>query len=60
MFHRASNTGNIPGTGLGSAIVSRSVALHHGTISIESEVGIGTTVTIALPTAYAIAKEAAA
>ncbi len=48
-FHRGSNIGNIPGTGLGMAIVNRSVALHHGTITIDSEVGVGTTVTITLP-----------
>jgi PAS domain S-box-containing protein len=48
-FHRGSNIGNIPGTGLGMAIISRSVALHHGTINIHSEVGAGTTVTITLP-----------
>ncbi|HZY43917.1 MAG TPA: HAMP domain-containing sensor histidine kinase, partial [Anaerolineae bacterium] len=48
-FQRGSNTGNIAGTGLGLAIVYRSVALHHGTINIESEVGVGTTVTLKLP-----------
>lgn len=48
-FHRASNARNIAGTGLGMAIVKRSVDLHGGTIEVASEVGAGTTVTVALP-----------
>jgi two-component system phosphate regulon sensor histidine kinase PhoR len=37
------------GTGLGLAIVKHIVQLHHGAMNIESRVGEGTTVTIALP-----------
>ncbi|MEM7553456.1 MAG: ATP-binding protein [Cyanobacteria bacterium P01_A01_bin.84] len=48
-FHRASNVGNIPGTGLGLAIIKQSVDLHKGIISVDSEVGIGTTFTVSLP-----------
>jgi PAS domain S-box-containing protein len=48
-FYRAKNTGDIGGTGLGTAIVKESVDLHKGTISYNSEVGIGTTVTVCLP-----------
>ncbi len=48
-FDRASNVGTIAGTGLGLAIVQRAVALHHGSLSCSSEVGVGTTFTVTLP-----------
>jgi signal transduction histidine kinase len=48
-FYRAKNTGDIGGTGLGMAIVKESVDFHKGTISYDSEVGVGTTVTVRLP-----------
>lgn len=48
-FYRASNVAKIRGTGLGLAIVKQSVDLHGGKITIDSEVGIGTTFTVTLP-----------
>ncbi len=39
-----------PGTGLGLPLSKRLVELHDGTLSIESTVGAGTTVTVTLPT----------
>ncbi|HAP36183.1 MAG TPA: hypothetical protein DCQ28_09680 [Bacteroidetes bacterium] len=48
-FFRASNVSNIYGTGLGLTIVQQCVQMHHGTVSIESELQKGTTVTVSLP-----------
>lgn len=38
------------GTGLGLAIVNRVIEDHHGTITVESQEGKGTTITLILPT----------
>lgn len=48
-FTRAENTDNIQGTGLGLAIVKRCVEAYKGQITVNSEVGIGTTFTVVLP-----------
>ncbi len=48
-FARGSNVGQRPGSGLGLLIVQRCVALHGGTIQVESTVGAGTKVTVTLP-----------
>ncbi len=39
----------VPGTGLGLAIVKALVSLHDGVMSIQSEEGVGTTVSVSLP-----------
>ncbi|HAZ45414.1 MAG TPA: hypothetical protein DDW76_35120 [Cyanobacteria bacterium UBA11369] len=53
-FYRGSNVGKIEGIGLGLSIVKQCVELHGGNIAIESEVGVGTKVTVTLPLGYAM------
>lgn len=48
-FFRADASGNIPGTGLGLALVKEIVELHGGQVELDSERGVGTTVTLWLP-----------
>ncbi|MBW4547628.1 MAG: hybrid sensor histidine kinase/response regulator [Symplocastrum torsivum CPER-KK1] len=48
-FHRGSNVGKISGTGLGLTIVKTAVDLHGGQIAVKSEVGTGTTFSVAIP-----------
>jgi len=48
-FHRGTNVGAIPGSGLGLTIVKRCVELHGGAIAVASTEGRGTTFTVRLP-----------
>ncbi|PJF33028.1 MAG: hypothetical protein CUN57_03210, partial [Phototrophicales bacterium] len=46
---RSTHTG---GSGLGLAIVRRIVERHKGTITVKSQVNVGTTVSVVLPTSH--------
>ena len=48
-FYRVDQTGIVPGTGLGMAIVREIITHHGGTIEIESKFGAGTKVMLYLP-----------
>lgn len=50
-FYRSANVNNIPGHGIGLPLTEKIVRLHHGEITIESEEGKGTMVSITLPIA---------
>ena len=48
-FYRGERRGEIPGSGLGLAIAKRAIERLGGTIAIDSTVGAGTTVRLAVP-----------
>jgi PAS domain S-box-containing protein len=48
-FHRGSNVGSRPGTGLGLLLVKRCADLHGGKLQLKSKIGESTTVTVRLP-----------
>jgi signal transduction histidine kinase len=52
-FWRADNSGKIPGTGLGLALVAELVELHRGHLVLASSKGEGTTASVYLPLAGA-------
>jgi len=49
MFQRAKNVDDISGYGLGLAIVKQIATTHDATISVQSQVGVGSTFTITFP-----------
>jgi signal transduction histidine kinase len=48
-FYRADTSGKILGTGLGMSIVHDIVTLHRGRVELDSQFGVGTTVTLWWP-----------
>jgi signal transduction histidine kinase len=48
-FHRCSNADTIPGTGLGLAVVKKSIEVHNGAIDVDSRVGEGTRFSVRIP-----------
>jgi signal transduction histidine kinase len=48
-FFRAENAKNIPGNGLGLSLTDKIIRLHQGTLTIDSIINQGTTVTISIP-----------
>jgi signal transduction histidine kinase len=48
-FFRAKNATAVAGTGIGIYLTKHFVEMHGGEIAIESEIGVGTSVTIILP-----------
>ncbi|MCE3254819.1 MAG: sensor histidine kinase/response regulator hybrid protein [Rickettsiaceae bacterium] len=48
-FFRAKNTVSVAGTGIGLYLTKHFIELHNGTLLMESELNVGTTVTVHLP-----------
>ena len=53
-FYRADTSGSIPGTGLGMSIVKEIIELHGGEVALASQIGVGTTVTLWMPSGSAL------
>lgn len=51
-YFRSKSVRQLPGTGLGLKIVYDCVTLHQGTISVESQLGVGSTFSVTLPVTY--------
>ena len=48
-YYRVSDTARVDGTGLGLLIVKAAVEAHHGTIRVESQLGVGSSFIVNLP-----------
>ena len=58
LFRSQSRAAAVAGTGLGLAIVKSIVDLHGGSVTIESELGKGTLVTLVFPVPLGVKEEA--
>jgi two-component system, OmpR family, sensor kinase len=57
-YHRGSNVSGIVGTGVGLYLVKMAVDLHHGSVAVTSEEGVGSRFTIRLSVRLTGAKRA--
>ncbi len=57
-FSRATNVGQVPGTGLGLTIIRRVVDFHQGTVAFTSAEGKGTVFTLSFPRQISASEEA--
>lgn len=55
-FYRSRKANRIDGSGLGLAVVKKCVDVHQGNISVDSQVGVGTTFTVKLPSIESLVK----
>lgn len=53
LFEAFFSTKGKNGTGLGLMVVARTVKMHHGTVQVESQLGVGTKFTLILPRTFA-------
>ncbi|WP_295342157.1 ATP-binding protein [uncultured Subdoligranulum sp.] len=49
MFCQGGTSRKTEGSGLGLAMVKKIVALHEGTVAVQTEPGVGSTFTVCLP-----------
>ena len=52
-FARGGNVGRVEGTGLGMVVVKQATNQLGGELSVRSELGVGTTITVLIPTSSA-------
>ena len=57
-YHRGSNVSGIVGTGVGLYLVKMAVDLHHGSVAVTSEEGVGSRFAVRLPIKLVVTKRA--